>query len=182
MKWYYLRVILNKQNPPFWYEVHSPLFIRVHIFRSVPPPVELQLNPRRLAHFTNLMKTFCEKSGEWSGPIVSVSLTRGAESSPDWWCGLAGQLLKLQLQLKPNPFPILSVGCRGMGWACINNLCPPLKIIDQVCLFAVVAFNLLAAEVPRLKRQLNCSSCHSAFAALPFGEADKSTKKPGPWD
>jgi len=69
-----------------------------------------------------------------------------------------------------------------MGWACINNLCPPLKIIDQVCLFAVVAFNLLAAEVPRLKRQLNCSSCHSAFAALPFGEADKSTKKPGPWD
>jgi len=75
---------------------------------------------------------------------------------------------KLQVRLT-----ILSVGRDGTGWACINNLCPPLKIIDQVCLFAVVAFNLLAAEVPKATTELQ----QLPFHCLPLAAAERTSRQ-----
>lgn len=85
-------------------------FIGAIICPSVPPPVEVQVSPGRLAHFTNLMKTFARKAARGE-PIVSVALTEEGHPRarlPRLMMRFGRVAFKLQVRLT-----ILSVGRDG---------------------------------------------------------------------
>lgn len=113
----------------------------------------------RRAHFTNLMKTFAVARPGLACPIVSLPLSLPL-SVPQQIDGLARATavafacLRFLWKLQPAT---AAAAAAAADSDCINNLCSPWKIIDQVCLFAVlgrrhrsvVAFNLLAARADR---------------------------------
>lgn len=108
----------------------------------------------RRAHFTNLMKTFAvARPGLPACPIVppspSPSLCLSLPQQIDGLARATAVAFAFTGSWKLQP---ATAAAAAADSDCINNLCSPWKIIDQVCLFAVlgrrrrsvVAFNLLA--------------------------------------